>query len=210
MPVGCYPGLFLLYISRVSFQFWPRLSFGLGIPCSSLSRGLWQASQIQVLKAKLAADKKAKQNGSKRRWGHSWSKGNRGGAPRASVTGTGQPLPGWLSAHVSPWARGPFTFLFGLHASQSTRVTGEGVRAPLPLHSWWERGRLSSCTDLHMHRSSHTHIFMCTDLRSCIFLLQNCPGNNFLFGRKLNACCIHPAESAAVGKNGVDESLEVR
>lgn len=64
MSIGCYPGLFLLYISRVSSHFWPRLSFGLGIPCSSLSRRLCQASQIQVLKAKLAADKKAKQKGS--------------------------------------------------------------------------------------------------------------------------------------------------
>ena len=44
-------------------------------------------------------------------------------------------------------------------------VTRGGVRAPLPLYSWWQWGRLSFCTDLHVHRSSLAQILMCTDPR---------------------------------------------
>lgn len=48
MPIYCCPRLVLMYRSRVSFQFWPRLFSELGVQCSSLSRRFDQATWIQV------------------------------------------------------------------------------------------------------------------------------------------------------------------
>lgn len=79
--------------------------------------------------------------------------------------------------------------------------------APLPLHSWWEWGRLCFCTDRHVHRSSHTHIFMCTDLRSCIFCYKS--GWKQLPVWKEVECVLYSSRRiCSCWKNGVDESLE--
>lgn len=48
-------GFSLMYRSRVSFQFWPRLFSELGVQCSSLSRQFGQASWIQVSEGRASS-----------------------------------------------------------------------------------------------------------------------------------------------------------
>lgn len=48
-------GFSLMYRSRVSFQFWPRLFSELGVQCTSLSRQFGQASWIQVSEGRASS-----------------------------------------------------------------------------------------------------------------------------------------------------------